>query len=1611
MYLILLLLILFVVLYFLLQIPSVQTWTGRKAADYLSEKLEADIQVNGGIQLSFINGLGLEEVLILDAEQDTAIYLNKLYAGFVNPLTTIQEEHIDINELTLDQVLIHNQFRADHFQSNLGLLFKTKENWPKAPFRAAEINRDSSDRGMIVHIASLKVNQLKFINQNDVRGKFDVFDIGAAQLEQLDFIPKWIAVQVEKAQFEDAHIKLKSMPFDQELFNSIYVDPFVNDTSGYEEPFPFYLVLKEASLVNSSFELENKTGQPTKLTYPGEIDFKHLGLNEMNATANNIEIGDWVIKASLEDLSFVERSGLRVREADIDRLHINERSITSPSLKLVTANSDIRTNLKLSYKEYLDLQDIANKVYLNLNCSSADVSVQDIARFVPTIYGTNFYENNLKQQIFFKGNISGTLNDINARAIEVQLADELRFDGEFSYAKGATSLMNEVHLDVHNAQTSVTALRHIVPDIKLPEQFDRLGKLNFSGALNGLLGDFKASGKLVTDLGTADVNMSLNTMAGNEAASYNGKLNLVDFDLGAWTADSSLGKITIQADVEDGLGLTPETASAKIRGLIKEFEYNDYQYHNAYIKGLLKDQEFKGNFAIAEDNIQLNFSGFINAKDSLQKLKLRGNIEQLDLKKLNLYKQDLVVKSRFDIDLLNPSIDESSGSVGLFNLRIGNDSTGFNLIDTIALEAVYNSKEDKSMKLRSDILDFDVQGAYKFLTLGQAFQNYLSVNNPVFAEKLGTSFRALEEKENFKFDLEVKNTLGLIPIFAPDVKLDTVRNLSLKGYLNEYENKYELSGYVDSIYYDGTQLYGPEITSFGDGPYHNIVLAYKRLINPTLELDPLAIFADLERDTLFFQFSGMDFQSYLEDLNIAGKVGVVDHDWFFKLDDSDLSIFGEKWTVENENMVRIRNNKIEIDKFDLTNDEESIQIKSINDDNGIAVKVKEINIQRLTTLLKDKRFSFEGLLSGTVDVADVKNMNRLRADLSAPKLLINGDDFGRLSIFGNSQNIGDPVEIKVAIENQQQYLRLGGNIFFKDKNRPNDYDKLDFAINVSNFPAKVIEYFVSSGLSETNGNINARITAKDQLADPTLNGYVDIPMTSFKIDLLGVKYLIQDGRVNITSDYIDLNNINLQDVMGNIAEVSGGLQHHNLQNLTLDARIVSDEFQVLNTEQRDNDLYYGNIIGSLDVQFSGLLDAPRIVVDIENKENSKFTINTDYQAISGGLDYFDFKFGTDPVDSLKEVAAATEIDLTINLKANPEVYVELILDKSTRDIISCRGTGDLVLKFNQNELSLAGTYELEEGKYNFPYDFGNTIQSIKTFNIEKGSRIVWNGDPFDATLDIRADYDRAKAAPAKLLGNQLSSSSQLAIEAQEKTPVVVQTSLTGALESPDINFKIEMPDLTGSLKSMVESELQLLEQDQNELNIQVASLIALNDFIRTDEVQSVAAGASALATTMSEWLSNQLSYYLGGVINYLVQNVDFIDDVEVYFGIQTNTDQFEVISSAFLPNEVGVGVKFIMFNRRLELEVEGDYVNSTNTNPNIPSDYFEGEIALDYVITEDGRWRIRTFARFDQTTIGKRTKPGLGITWNREYNILREYKEELRRQAEIRKRRKRVSKQ
>ena len=982
--------------------------------------------------------------------------------------------------------------------------------------------------------------------------------------------------------------------------------------------------------------------------------------------------------------------------------------------------------------------------------------------------------------------------------------------------------------------------------------------------------------------------------------------------------------------------------------------------------------------------------------DDQPHLDLTGSIAQLDLYKLKLTKSPLFVTSDFNIDVRDLDPDRFTGNIVLKDLGFGVAADSMIRIDSLAIESHYDLDSNKFFDVSSEVFMAHVDGQFRVLSLPNYFINYFTAFNPKMAKKLG-----LKEKENlpfahFNYTFDIINSSGLLALVAPTI--DTIRDLHLEGWLHE-DNGFFMKGNAPQLTIGNASMQNVNLYANADGSYTNIVASHDGLQVGKLSLSPLTVFADLERDTLYYTLNEVDYESFLDQINIEGKMYVYDNQWQTQLYNSALQIFGQDWSISDQNFIRFNNKKILVRNLDLRHNDEYIKIKSVNDENGLLIELQDLPLAQVNRIIKYEKLNFDGLISGAIKTSNIKTLDGLNADISVPDFSINEDDYGEFSLSANSEGPGAPVFLDLQIIKGKQKL-LGDARVILPNRAQGIKGSIKSNVDVQKFPSKFIEYIVTNGLSNTTGIFDGKLSGNGPLNDPLLAGYLDIPASSFKVDILGVTYYIQNQRVNINSDIIDLTDVEISDKFGNTAQISGGLTHHNLAKLGFNASLRSNEILILETTKADNQIYYGTVYGDVAAYFSGTVAKPIIRVNASNRPNSRFIINTDNDEQSGGLDFIVFDTDTSTLD-IDLGSAVTGVDLTIDMSVNRDLDFQIILDESTRDIMRGTGRGDMIFKYSPaGEISLFGDYTIEQGEYLFTYSVGGLVPVNKPFRIRSGSKLTWSDDPLDANIDVRADYV-VVASPYNLIAGQVGA--VLEEEARRKTDVALELILQGSMLQPDINFDINFPEVTGQLRSTVEIELERLKSDQTEMQNQAASLIIFRDFVNND--LNAASSINVVANTLSEWLSNQVSYYLSGIVGELTDNWDFIDDIQFDVGYRLPSGEFSTAAGVIQSrSEVGIGTRIIMFDRRLEASIKGDYVNSNSTSSNVPSSYFNTNFELDYLLTKDRRWRLRAYFIQDQIQTGRRARTGFGLAWRREYDNLEDFRaavKELKRKNQL----------
>ncbi|MFM9951676.1 MAG: translocation/assembly module TamB domain-containing protein, partial [Saprospiraceae bacterium] len=529
---------------------------------------------------------------------------------------------------------------------------------------------------------------------------------------------------------------------------------------------------------------------------------------------------------------------------------------------------------------------------------------------------------------------------------------------------------------------------------------------------------------------------------------------------------------------------------------------------------------------------------------------------------------------------------------------------------------------------------------------------------------------------------------------------------------------------------------------------------------------------------------------------------------------------------------------------------------------------------------------------------------------------------------------------------------------------------------------------------------------------PNISGRITAKNGAITINYLKTRYRFEQSFITVSNYLFDATGTVLFDKFNNTAKITGGLTHNHLKELGVSATVDTKRFLCLDTQKGDNDLFYGQAVGSGKIRFSGSFKKTDIYVNATVGDSTHIVIPISDESSASELNmirFVDKQQERTELEAKKKAMAASKnlaikglpsnkssaLNLEMELKVTDAAQIELVFDEQTGDIIRGAGRGNLrIVVPREGGFQMYGDYIIERGSYLF------TLYNVvnKDFRIKPGGSIVWSGEPFGARIKLEAEYKDLRASVSNLIQEYLlNAPDDLKREAGNATQVALTLMLEGELLNPLISFDISFPALTGQLQTYAENKLRTLKQDQNELNRQVFGLIVAGQFLPTDIALQ---GSEILYRTMSELLSNQLSRLLTELFSEVIGDSKVVSGIN--FDIAYNQYQSLDLSQGTNVNsgrEFQVSITQNFLNDRLSVHLGGnvDFGNNIRITPDNPGGAFLGnDLVIEYVLNDDKTLKLRIYQRLQPDLAGKRLQIGSGLSYRIEFDSFAEFWRKLK---------------
>ncbi|MEM6965657.1 MAG: translocation/assembly module TamB domain-containing protein [Bacteroidota bacterium] len=1587
------------------------------ATDWVVAKLSKDL--NSNVELKHINfeifdKLVLDSLLLEDQFGDTLLFSEQLVVNFNSGLYSLVQSNLEVSDITLQNARLNIRRIAGQRKSNLSEVLaklipakkKKKSKKEKKPF--------------YLEADKIYLDNVTFENYDEIKGeRLNIFvKKGVLEVDEINLEENLVIV--ESANFEDSYVQLdnfKKQPLpaliDTTRTQAIKAPSAVMSDSLKQ---PFQLMVNHFDFGNGKFSLHNYRKAPVKTTPPEELDWDHLEVYNINIAIDSFEMSALNFKGKLEQLSAQDSSGFVLENLSAPKVKISSKRTELYGVNIVTPFSNVRDTIIFKYRAYPSFKDFENKVNMDLRLDKSYVAVKDVLTFAPKLKRNQFFVDNADEVIKIDGFLKGRVNNLRGNQLKLVLGKNTIIEGDFSSRDLAVKGSEMLNFGLKRLKTNVRTLRQLVPSFNPPTNFDKLGNINFTGRFDGFFVDFVAYGDLKTDLGSAKMDMRLDLKDGRKAANYTGNLNLLNFDLATWSGNSDFGNITVTSTISEGKGLTGKTAEAKLDANVDSFTFRGYTYNDFKMDGQLSQNSFEGEFIIKDENIDFSFNGSVDYSDSIPEFDFQATVNTLNLDELNLAKDDLGISGEMSLNIRDVNVSNLTGNANFRKLVLQRRGDETYTIDTLSFSSDFIEQGKRIFAAESEIFKGKIEGNYDIQEIPDAFKLFIEKNHPEIADRLGiTSKKDTLKSTDFAFDIKIIDSKNFTHLLDP--KLDTIKNLLVKGNYDGIDYGVNIDLDVEEITYDNIEIGG---IKWNSQALRNIgqltsVVPFYSILNGKNYIPEISIDGSLDRDTVVFDIGLSGERKTFDRFHIGGKIYFADGGFNISLANDSLVLFGEKWDISPSNFIQLKKRILETDNFVLRNRNRKVLIEDLQQ-KGIHIRLDSFNTGFIDSIWNYRQLDFAGNYSVDIEAKDIYNLKNFEAKIESDTFWVNGDDWGDFKLKANLADLKSQLDATLTIERGLRELSLDGFYILPSTkklttedgemvtNKAYQPNYFNFKLDLLNYPLNIAEYFIGDHTSDTEGlvDLEAKLTGFPKKIDS--EGFAKIYKGAITVNYLNTRYFFGQNDptyVKINNSLFDFSGNTLTDKYGNVGYASGGITHTHLRYPGLNARLYSNRILVLDTDKTNNPLYYGHGIGQVDAKFNGLFQKTNVEVNATTGKGTELFIPITTSESSSEISFIEF---IDREAEEEETAVGREVrgmETYMNINMTEDAEVSLIFDERAGDIIKGNGNGPLQMVIPRSgDITLDGEYVIAEGDYLF------TIKEFlinKKFKIERGGTINWTGDPFGAIINLDANYDRLRTSVYNFIQEYIElGDDNLKSSARKPTDVDLKMNLSGDLLQPDINFDLVFPRLvTGSVKNYVDTKLRVLRQDQSEMNRQVFGLIVIGGFLPTGQ-ESLAGDELATSgiNTVSEYLSQRLSIYLTSLLTEVFSDAGFISGVD--FGFKYNIYEGGELSlgTGNEPVTLAGSEMEVNFNPRFlndRLTVDGSVIRSTETTSGT---FIGGDFIIEYAITDDRRFKVRFYQRSEQDLDGsRRDRTGLGINYRRQFNTFGEFIQGMKKAA------------
>lgn len=1370
-------------------------------------------------------------------------------------------------------------------------------------------------------------------------------------------------VDLEPSHYQVDEFMLSDSRFDVQVTSSADVAGKATPAdSSFNFNWPqLVLELGDLKLENNSVNYSVDGANPVLGTFnPNAIQ-----LSAFTFIADEVLLKDNQARLELGALTLAEGSGINLKELGFD-LEITETEADLSGLSFALGKSSFTGSVAAEYPSIQGFIDEPERVHIDLLLDDLDLHLADAFPFNEGLKENKPLLALSQKPVTGRVQLEGTLAQLQFSDDRLLWGEstELSFEGRLEYPTEPERLAFEFpNISLHT--TRGDAIRFLAEDsvgIRLPEAL----ALNLSAV--GTLE--KSSGNVIlkTSFGDATVKGQFDR---TETIAFEIDASVKEFQVGRLLLDERFGALSLQVQ-SNGNGDDIGSLNAELEAVVEQFQINGYAITNLQLQGEMTDGSGTIASRYKDENLNATLDGTVVLDSIASEFGIDLDVIGMDMQALGITDKPIRAALQLEANIkgdmenfdLTAQVDNSTFVYDQDAYRLG-------LLDLKA----HVAPDTTSATIKNELIDLDLQSNTDPATFSAAMARHL---RSYFVDD-STSTDTLVSPVKLKLKGKVSQAPILSEVFVNKLRdLDTIQ-ISVE--FDEQKRLLNAAITAPHIDYDGYLVDSLQFTLDTQPEDFTFDLGFAKV-----EADPVLLKrttisgkeAQGRLDLVLNSYDGEEQLIYMRS-ELSGEGEMLR----YHVDPEGLTFSKKAWTIAEENALLFGKDKIAFDAFRLSRNAQSVELTD---------KVAKVEQEHLALLFENFQLGdflsyfnpdeelAKGSLQGELIIVEPFGNAGLLADLDITEFHALNVHLGRLTLDATSEQFS-AYDFSLALKDGSIDLDLNGE-FQASSSSP----ALDLDLDLHRFDIAALENFMAEDIAEAKGSLNGRFTVKGHLGDPQYDGSVRFDQAGFKVVKLNTSFSLQNEELAVNNKALSMNGFTVLDDNGNAFKLSGKVLTEDIRDPQFDLKVNAKGFQVLNATKEDNDLIYGKAIFDLEGSVKGDLDIPKldVTLHVDPRTDLTYVLPSAVAQIEERDGVVTFVNRKDPdaiLTRTEEVSAnLSGFDVKALIKVGKKAKVTMVLNEDTGDNFKVSGEGNLRFGMEPNgRMTLAGVYDVSSGSYEL-----NLYGLVKRrFELSPDSKVSWSGDPMDAKLDIRAIY-RQEASSSPLMASVTSGMDPSAKSRYRQVlPFLVYLDIAGTLDAPEISFELDMPeDEQGAIGGQVYGRIQQVNNQEEELNKQVFSLLVLNRFYPESGSDGSSGGLASVARdNLNDAVSDQLNAFSDKLLGRT--------GVQLEFGLDSYTDyQGETPTER---TQLEVAAKKKLFNDRLIVSV-GSEVDIQGSSPTEETTPLIGKVSIEYVLTPNGRYRLKGFRRneYENMIDGQTIVSGFALIFTQEFNEFHE---------------------